>query len=97
VARHIINTALLKELNPEYAQALARGEPWALKHAQQCDSLNSGEPPEMRRKFDGKPRKWCGSACGSPEGCVVCTLPENHEHAREIRQIRFEEGGVDVE
>lgn len=88
--RHMIDVEMLKQLNPEYAQALARGEPWALKHAEQCRSLNAGEPEEMRRKFDGKPRKWCGEACSSPNGCVVCTLPENAEVARENRRYKFE-------
>lgn len=90
MSRFQINTGALMALNPEYAEAVARGEPWALKHQEQCRSLNAGEPKEMRRKFDGKPRKWCGAACSSPEGCVVCTLPENPEIARENRRYRFE-------
>lgn len=77
----VINTALLHALNPEYAEALAKGERWALEHARQVESINRREPEGMRRKFDGKPRKWCGGACTSPEGCVVCTLPENNEMA----------------
>ena len=59
--RQVINTGLLKALNPEYAEALARGEPWALKHAERVESINTGEPEGMRRKFDGKKRKWCGT------------------------------------
>lgn len=90
MSRHLIDTEMLMRLNPEYARALARGEKWALDHAERCRSLNAGEPEEMRRKFDGKPRKWCGEACDSPDGCVVCTLPENPEQARIARRIRFE-------
>jgi hypothetical protein len=82
----IINTSLLRQLNPEYAEAIARGEPWAIKHSMQVDSINRKEPEGMRREFDGKPRKWCGSSCGHEEGCVVCTLPENGQVAREHRK-----------
>lgn len=86
----VVNMAALLAANPDYAKALAKGEPWALKHARRCDSLNAGEPEGFRREFDGKPRKWCGGACISPEGCVVCTLPENPEIAREHRRYKFE-------
>ena len=88
--RFKINTAALIALNPEYVEAVAKGDPWALKHAERCRSLNAGEPEGMRRNFDGKPRKWCGAACSSPEGCVVCTLPENPEIAREDRRYKNE-------
>lgn len=79
-----INVHLLEALNPEYAEALVRGELWAVKHATRVDSINRGEPERMRREFDGKRRKWCGDACQDPEGkgCVVCTLPENPELAQ---------------
>jgi hypothetical protein len=75
----VVNTAALLALNPEYAEALARGDEWAVKHAARCDSLNRGEPEGMRREFDGKPRKWCGASCPNKKGCIVCTLPENHD------------------
>ncbi|MEK7604848.1 MAG: hypothetical protein AAB442_03580 [Patescibacteria group bacterium] len=84
----IINTALLHALNPDYADAIARGEPWAIKHAMRVDSINRGEPERMRREFDGQPRKWCGEACGSPEGCIVCTLPEKPDVARTNRRYK---------
>ncbi len=70
----IINTSLLLKLNPEYAEALARGEDWAVKHASNVESINRKDPHETQRKFDGKPRRWCGSSCGHKEGCIVCTL-----------------------
>ncbi|MGH7141571.1 MAG: hypothetical protein ACREGH_02990 [Minisyncoccia bacterium] len=80
--RQVVDMQGLLAANPEYAQALARGEPWALKHAQRCESLNSGEPEEFRRPIDGKPRKWCGGACPYKEGCITCALPEDHQMAR---------------
>jgi ATP-dependent protease ClpP protease subunit len=82
----IVDMWLLQALNPEYTKALWRGEKWALDHAKRCESLNAGEPEGFRRPFDGKPRKWCGAACTSPEGCVMCTLPENPEMARLNRE-----------
>lgn len=81
-----INTELLYALNPEYEQAIARGEPWALKHAGLVESINSGEPEGMRREFDGKRRKWCGAACSHKEGCVTCTMSENTEVVQSHRQ-----------
>jgi len=88
MGRQVVNTAALLALNPEYAEALARGEDWAVKHARRCDSLNAGEPEGFRREFDGKPRKWCGAACPNEEGCIVCTLPENPEVARDNRRYK---------
>lgn len=85
---HQIDINALMALNPEYANAIARGEPWALKHAERVRSLNAGEPEGMRREFDGKPKKWCGSSCPHQEGCVVCTLPEDPKFAREHREYR---------
>lgn len=85
MGRQQINTALLYALNPEYEQAIARGEPWALKHAGRVASINSGEPEGMRREFDGKPRKWCGGACPHKNGCVTCTLQENPQVAQDHR------------
>ena len=86
MSSQIINTSLLLRLNPKYAEAIARGESWAIKHAMGADSINRGEPESMRREFDGKPRKWCGSSCGHTEGCVMCTLSENPEIARSHRK-----------
>ena len=87
MARQVVNTQALLALNPEYAEALARGEPWALKHAERVESINTGEPEGMRRKFDGKKRKWCGNSCPHKSGCVVCTLPENQENALAVRKL----------
>ena len=83
--RPIINTALLHALNPEYAQAVARGDRWALQHAERVRSINAGEPEGSRRQFDGKPRRWCGAACTAENGCITCTLPEDHEQGRRNR------------
>ena len=90
MSRQVVNTAALLALNPEYAEALARGEPWAVKHAGQVDSFNSGEPEGMRRKFDGKKRKWCGASCPFKNGCVTCTLEDKPEIARQNRQLNWE-------
>ena len=84
----MIDTEMLLALNPEYAEALARGESWALKHAERSRSLNAGESEGFRREFDGKPRKWCGAACPNEEGCITCTLPENPEVARDNRRFK---------
>lgn len=73
----VVDIEGLLALNPDYAKALARGEPWAIEHTLLCESLNAGEPEGFRRKFDGVPRKWCGVSCTSQEGCVTCTLPED--------------------
>lgn len=81
-----IDMGRLMALNPAYAEAIAKGEPWALKHAERVRSLNAGEPEGMRRDFDGKPKKWCGSSCPHEEGCIVCTLSENPDVAREHRK-----------
>lgn len=65
-------------MNPDFAAALARGEPWAVQHAE-CvrgiDGQASRQFPERTAREDGKPRNWCGS-CIHPEGCVSCDLPE---------------------
>ena len=76
-----IDQRLLIQLNPQYGEALLRGEPWAMKHARLVKSINNDEPEGFRRPFDGTPQKWCGGACPFPEGCVMCTLPENPEMA----------------
>ena len=84
--KKVVDTDALLALNPEYAQALMRGEKWALDHMSLCESLNRGEPEGFRRPFDGTPRKWCGAACPFDEGCVTCALPENPEMARSNRE-----------
>lgn len=65
-------------MNPEFAEALARGEAWAVLHAE-CvrgvDGQASRTFPERTQHEDGKPRNWCGS-CPHAEGCVTCDLPE---------------------
>lgn len=87
MAKKVIDTALLAALNPEYEEAVARGEPWAIKHAQLCESINNGEPEGFRRKFDGKHHPWCGTSCPDfPEGCITCALPESPEVARQNRE-----------
>jgi len=91
MGRFMINQSALLAANPEYAEALARGESWALKHAGQVDSFNSGEPEGMRRKFDGKPRKWCGGSCPHKNGCVTCTLEDRPEIARQHRGLNWED------
>ena len=90
MARQVVNTAALLALNPEYAEALARGESWALKYQERCNSLNRGEPEGMRREFDGRKRKWCGGSCPFKDGCVVCTLEDNPEVARRNRGLNWE-------
>jgi len=87
MSQQIINTALLHALNPEYVEAIAKGEPWALKHAARVDSLNNGDPEGMRRPFDGTRKKWCGAACTHKKGCVTCTLPENPQVAQDNRRL----------
>lgn len=74
--------------NEGLCDALANGEPWALKHIERLNSINRGEPEGFRREFDGNPRKWCGGACPFDEGCVTCTLPENPEVARNVRRYK---------
>jgi len=87
MAKRLINTDLLLAMNPEYAQALGKGESWALEHAQLCDSLNKGEPEGFRRKFDGNYHKWCGGSCPFKEGCMTCALPENEEVTRDNKKF----------
>ena len=78
---------LLMAMNPDYAEAVARGERWALERAGTMGSLARGEPEGYRRKFDGKPRKWCGAACPARSGCITCTLPDNPDMARQNRNF----------
>jgi hypothetical protein len=84
--KSVVDTDALLRLNPRFAEAFVRSEDWALKHMRTVESLNAAEPEGFRRPFDGTPRKWCGAACDSEEGCVVCTLSENPDLARENRK-----------
>ncbi len=66
------------EMNPEFAEALARGEPWALKYAESSRGLDgkaSRRHPERAHREDGLPHNWCG-VCPDAEGCVMCDLDE---------------------
>jgi hypothetical protein len=71
----------LAAMNPEFAEALARGEKWALKHADAVNGLDgkaTRRHPERAFKEDGVTRKnWCGS-CASKLGCMVCDLDGDH-------------------
>lgn len=89
--QQVVNIHSLLELNPDLATAFVKGEKWALEHMRICESLNAGEPEGFRRPFDGIPRKWCGEACSSSEGCVTCTLPENPKLAKFNRTYKSDE------
>ena len=84
----VVNMGLLLALNPEYARALARREPWAVEHSKRSESLNLGEPEGYRRPFDGTSKKWCGGSCPFPEGCIMCTLPEDPGMTRRNRGLK---------
>jgi hypothetical protein len=63
-------------MNPEFAEAYARGETWAVQHAEMVrgvDGQASRRHPERAPREDGRPRNWCGD-CIHPEGCVSCDL-----------------------
>lgn len=65
-------------MNPEFAEALARGEKWALDYADSSralDGVSFRRHPERAHHEDGKPRNWCG-ACAHVNGCIVCDLDE---------------------
>ncbi len=94
--KQVVNINALLALNPDYVEALSKGEKWALDHAKRCESLNAREPEGFRRPFDGKPHKWCGAACPFDEGCMMCTLPENPEVARLNREHRELRGPIDL-
>lgn len=89
--QQVVNIQSLLELNSDYTAALLKGEKWAIDHMRMCESLNACEPEGFRRPFDDIPRKWCGGACSSPEGCVMCTLPENHELAKFNRTYKSDD------
>lgn len=69
----------LMAMNPEFAQALARGEDWALKQADSVrgiDGQSFRRHPERAHQEDGHTRRnWCGG-CSDPEGCVTCDLDQ---------------------
>ena len=65
------------QLEPEFAEAYARGERWAVQHAEgirALDGLSSRKFPERGRDEDGTPKNHCGS-CPHKDGCMVCDLP----------------------
>ncbi len=71
---------LVMQLNPEFAEALAKGERWAVRHAEAIkgiDGLSSRQFPERDFEDDGTKKNWCGS-CPFAEGCMVCDLPYDH-------------------
>ena len=86
--KQIIDIDALLGSNQDLVTAIRNGEAWALAHIKRCESINAREPEGFRRPFDGKPRKWCGGACTSPEGCVMCTLPDDPLVARANREYR---------
>jgi len=67
-------------LNPEFTEALARGEPWAVKYADASNGLDgtaTRRHPERAFKEDGITRRnWCGR-CPSKKGCVMCDLDDD--------------------
>ena len=71
---------LLIALNPEYAEALRRGDSWAVKHAEVVKGLDGNanrRHPERTLKEDGETRRnWCGH-CSAKKGCVMCDLDDN--------------------
>ena len=91
---------LVMQLNPEFAKAYAKGEQWAIRHAEAVrgiDGLASRRFPE--RDFQKGPRNWCGS-CPFRDGCMVCDLPYDHGMKGLIGQIgsfrvKCEECGFD--
>ena len=99
-AKQVVDIQGLLALNEEFAEALMKGEKWAIDHIRLCESLNAGEPEGFRRPFDGNPRKWCGGACPFDEGCVTCTLPEDPEMVRlneeSRRRAKVAEGVITI-
>lgn len=76
------------QLNPEFAQAYEKGEPWAQQRADEIlglDGQASRRHPERNRLQDGTPRNWCGT-CLHEEGCVACDLDGDHEVTKMLRR-----------
>ena len=71
----------VQDLNPEFAEALERGDRWAIEHAEMVrgiDGESSRRHPERVLREDGTRRNWCGS-CGHKDGCVMCDLDGDPE------------------
>jgi hypothetical protein len=72
---------LIMAMNPEFAEALTRGEKWAVRHADALNGLDgnaSRRHPERAFEEDGITRRnWCGS-CSSKRGCITCDLDGDH-------------------
>jgi hypothetical protein len=69
----------LREMNPEFAEAEARGERWAVQHADMVRGIDgeaSRRHPERAPKEDGQPHNFCG-VCPHPEGCMMCDLDDD--------------------
>ena len=90
----VVNIPMLLAMNQPLAEAYRRGEQWAVDHISRCQQLNDGNKYAFERKFDGKPRKWCGASCPFEEGCICCNLDENHEVARSNRRFKSEPPGA---
>jgi len=70
------------QANPEFAEALGKGEAWAVKQADAIRGID-GESyrrhPERAFTEDGVTRRnWCGS-CPFEGGCVCCDLDGDHK------------------
>ena len=68
-------------LNPDFAEALRKGEKWAMQYADSVNGVDgkaSRRHPERAHKEDGKKRNWCGS-CPYKSGCMICDLDHDHE------------------
>lgn len=75
-------------LNPEFQEAVNRGEKWALQQQDEIlglDGKASRRHPERNREQDGKPRDWCGS-CPHSEGCIICDLDEDPTFLKEYNR-----------
>ena len=99
---------ILMELNPEFKEAVHRGETWAIQHADTVSALDGGRGqltgrrhPERARKEDGKPHHFC-NGCSDKEGCVSCDLddlPESelwrwvHPQTGEVRYTKPKNAG----
>lgn len=80
-------------MNPEFATALRKGEPWAIKHAEGIrgiDGQASRRHPERAFKEDGTIRRnWCGS-CAYVDGCVTCDLDGDHNASKgQVGKLKY--------